>query len=495
MASRPALNILPPECVAEIIEYLDLDTLKSLRRSSRQLCIDCTGPRFKKFIRCQTLEVTSSTHRSFRNLAVHPLGAAVRNLKILATVYDQAFLINTLRSRGQANESTNPDPTTLQLQADLAWMEAQQQDQDEVSYDQAVKDLAFCLGQFRAFDHIELDAVLVQGPTTTMATDNGQPTNWYPVFMRASRIYCMTMEAITISGAGPKRLSVYQATPRCSVPLYDIATNIEFLHSGSPGLADQSIDQSDNLKNAGKRIEEVSLSLSTKVATGATERPPRAPMACHNIPYDPITASAAYISSLGGGWFLEEEKFDGLARFLENMPNLKSLEIHFYQTLLRSRDIHYQRMFDPVALRIRLPLLRQCSLRGIAISEDSLLQFLSNHQQITDLMLKQVSIPEGSWEAIFAHLDRHMPNLRYLCLSTLRMCNRIINLHPVWERCPRELEENSQSQIYFVHTKVFTADELQKGLEFRPMPAGPTQGSQRFSAWVSSLKKEYGPPW
>ncbi|KAJ5818388.1 hypothetical protein N7474_003979 [Penicillium riverlandense] len=481
MVSRtPTLSNLPPECVEEIMEYLDLDALKALRLSSRELCIDSTGPRFKKFISCQTMEVTKIALMSFRELAVHPLGAAVKNLKIMATVYDQTLQLKVLNTR--ENNTTDEVPPLSQAQDDLAWLQSQQQGQDEVSYDEAVDHLAFCLGHFRTLDHIELDAVLVQGPSTIMATDTGQ-TNWYPVWTRASRIYCMTMEAIASSGVGPKSLTVYQATPRCSVPLYDIAANIEMLYSA-------------NLKNAGKCIENVALSISTKVATGATERPPRAPVACHDMPYDKGPFSAASISSLGEDKFLEVEKFDGLARFLEITPNLKTLEIHFYQTLLKPRT-QYQLMFNTVANEIRLPLLRQCSLRGITTREDSLLQFLSNHSQITDLTLSQVSLaPEETWGSIFTHLSRKMPHLERLHLSTLRLGNNsMINLHPVWEDHSKELEENSRSGIYFVHTKVFNADDLRKGLEFWPMPVASMQGSQSASLWILSVKKEYGPPW
>lgn len=291
------------------------------------------------------------------------------------------------------------------------------------------------------------------------------------------------MEVIAQSGIRPKRLAVYQRTPRCSVPIYDITTNLEMLDSA-------------NLKNAGKYIEQLALSISTKVVTGATERPPRVPVACHDVACYERTATIAYVCSLGGDHCLDDEKFDGLARFLKFTPNLKTLDIHFYSTLLKSR-ISYQLMFTIVANEIRLPLLRQCSLRGITTSEESLLQFLSNHPQITDLTLNQISLtPEGSWESIFAHISQKLPNLARLHLSTLKASNKkTINLHPVWEHHSKELEENSRSQVYYVHTKEFSAADIRKGLEFRPKPYAVVQGSPAARSWLISVKREYGAPW
>ena len=83
-----------------------------------------------------------------------------------------------------------------------------------------------------------------------------------------------------------------------------------------------------------------------------------------------------------------------------------------------------------------------------------------------------------------------------LHLSTLRSENQeTINLHPVWEDHPKELEENRCLGIYFVHTKEFDAVDILKGLEFRPKPVSWCQGSPGTYNWLQSVKMEHGSPW
>lgn len=478
------LSTLPPECVEEIVNYLDLATLKALRLSSQKLRARCTGPRFKSFISHQTVELTKSGLQSFRQLAVHPeLGLAAKNLVIMATIYDQTRQRKVINRWGHNLPDGSPTPSgrshevLAEAESNLAWLDIQQQRQDELPYDEMVKSLAASLKHIGQLDRIDLDACLVQGRDEIRTTDNSR-AKWYPVWMRAARVYCITIEAIAQSGVAPKALTVYQRTPRCSVPVYDIATN-------------RAMRELPGFKDTGKSIEDLALSISTKVPTGATECPPRVPVACHEV-----SSAVASIAGLGEEQVLEVEDFGGLARFLSFTPNLKTLEIHLYNTLLNPVII-YQWMFKSITTETRLPLLEKCNLRGITASGESLLQFLSNHPQITDLTLNQISLTsEETWQPIFEHLvSRKSPPLKRLHLSTLKSSHQMINLHPTWEEHSKELEENSQSQIYFVHTKEFRADEIQRGLEFRPMPVGWMQGSPGSYTWMQSLNKEYGPPW
>lgn len=307
-----------------------------------------------------------------------------------------------------------------------------------------MKQLAFCLSRIRKLRRIELDATIIQGPITIVTTDTGK-TNWYPVWMRASRTYCITMEAITRSNVELKTLIVYQRTPRCSVPLYDIAANLEILDT-------------NHLCQIGKGLECLSLSISNKVTTGATDRPPRKPIACHTVAWHgKRPANAAYISSLGGDPSGGNENFDGLARLLNLTSNLKTLDIHMYNTTQEKFvDSHF--IFEAVSRETLLPHLRKCSLGGIITTEDSLLQFLSKHSNIAILALSQIQLPsEESWKPVFAHLEQRMPRLEHLHLSILRGGDRqSINLHPSWDDHPEELEVNRRSSILCAHERFYS---------------------------------------
>ncbi|KAJ5909097.1 hypothetical protein N7495_001779 [Penicillium taxi] len=473
------LDALPPECLEDIVKYLDLNTIKALRISNHNLHVKCTGPRFKSFLHQYTIDLTRSSLLSFQDLIVHPLGSAVKSLTIMALIYDQ-----TLKQKIQKRWQNRTPQDNLQAAAYLKaqndptcmWLQAHQQELDEISYEEAVAHLTVCLKNIQKLDIIELDAAIIQAPSLKVTTDTG-PANWYPVWMRAARNYCITMEAIALSDVRLKSLSVYQIPPRCSVPLYDIATNIEMLQLLDPTY----------LQMTGKHMEQLALSISTKVITGATERPPRVPVGCHQDSARRITRPS-YVAGIGGDHLLDEEKFDGLARFLKLMPNLRALELHFYSTLLE-QNRPYNNMFDRVAKELRFPLLRQCSLRGIHLSEGYLLQFLSNHSQITDLTLCEIEFEDSnSWVPIFAHLSLKMPHLSRLYLATLSAADRKINLHPVWENNPSELMDG------WVPAKEFSADDIRRGLEFRT-EIPQRQGSVRSHVWWISVEKEYRSPW
>ena len=99
------------------------------------------------------------------------------------------------------------------------------------------------------------------------------------------------------------------------------------------------------------------------------------------------------------------------------------------------------------------------------------------------------------WDAIFARLGQTLPHLERLCLSILKTGgNGTINLQPVWEDDSKDLSENSRSQIYFVYSKEFSAEDIRKGLEFRPMPQVAFQGSQAVHSWLESIQREYRAP-
>ncbi|KAJ5171652.1 hypothetical protein N7492_004245 [Penicillium capsulatum] len=122
--------------------YLDLATLKALR-----------------------LNLGQSSLQSLQDLLVHPvLGTAVKDLEIVATVYDQTPHIETMKAweKKQKTRDQPPEDPAFQYagtgfrrpildpnqeefdqaQADIAWLRSQQLLQDKFSYDEAVKQLA-----------------------------------------------------------------------------------------------------------------------------------------------------------------------------------------------------------------------------------------------------------------------------------------------------------------------------------------------------------------
>src|SRR5262245_17686472 len=91
MAAKGGLHLhhVSPELLETIIQYLSLDAIKSLRLTSKEFAARCLGPRFRSFVRQQRTDLTARSLQSLCSLASHPkLGPAVRNLTIVATLYD-----------------------------------------------------------------------------------------------------------------------------------------------------------------------------------------------------------------------------------------------------------------------------------------------------------------------------------------------------------------------------------------------------------------------
>lgn len=99
---------LPIVVVDKILEYLDLETIKSLRLTDRTWSELCLGPRFKSFMRHQSTDLTPQSLESLSALSCHAiLRPAVKDLTIVAAVYDSSLLQRVLRtSRCEDENST-----------------------------------------------------------------------------------------------------------------------------------------------------------------------------------------------------------------------------------------------------------------------------------------------------------------------------------------------------------------------------------------------------
>lgn len=80
---------LSTEMVENIVECLDLVSITNLRLTCSLLAIRCSGPRFKSYFNHVQTDLSESSLESLNALASHPtFGPAVRNMTVMATVYD-----------------------------------------------------------------------------------------------------------------------------------------------------------------------------------------------------------------------------------------------------------------------------------------------------------------------------------------------------------------------------------------------------------------------
>ncbi|PGH00361.1 hypothetical protein GX51_05860 [Blastomyces parvus] len=528
VTKRPHFHDLPPEVVENIAENLDLGSLKCLRLASTACRILCLGPRFKSFFRQKTTDLTESSLEALCALASHPdLGPAVKHLTIMAVIYDvseaeRILSLGVRRIAGKLDEGTvrsavhatlaqennltfgtlrgfknsRPmigfsrqncdDQDRLDAESDLTWLRARQKEQDGQSDESILSSLVSAFRTFTRLDSVNLDAITVWGRRdTTVSTLHGQ--DWHRIWVRASQVYRLSMSALATSGLVVESLAVYRNTLRCSVPSCDIMAPLENFDSR-------------NIALLGTSIRNLALGVSMKVETDAGKiSATRKKILEQTTPGSRRLFDWDMLGSTDPE-AVAETNFTGIARLLQFMPNLEALDLHLYRCL-RGDLSGYDQIFELISQHIRLPLLKQCYLRGVYATQGALLQFLANHPFINHLDLREIYLTSGAWEPVIDHLNSKMPTLTRLRLSNL-WTTQVLNLRPIWEADFDEMDYLKPSPISYpcqgglvVHTWDFKEHDLKKGLEFYPTVQNPIPlGSPGRLHWLQSCLLEYGPP-
>src|SRR5204863_2140797 len=160
----------------KIVEHLDLATICNLRLSSKALSGQCLGPHFRSFFDRKKADLTQDSLEPLRQLAAHPgLGSAVRDVTVLATVYDMSVLDRMLSTKIRlvieckgafvtSSEHYCSEEDLSQARSDLALLRAQREQQEIVEANGSVtRLLSSTLQTFGSLRTIDLDVVVVQG--------------------------------------------------------------------------------------------------------------------------------------------------------------------------------------------------------------------------------------------------------------------------------------------------------------------------------------------
>ena len=453
---------IPPEILERILTYLDVESIKRLRLVNRSLSKDCVGPCFRSFTRQPTIDLTTESFAAVFNalLSIPWLEHSIHTLTILATSFDSSNAESMLAAGGRKVYDSDEDESdyvpysTEELadtQSELDWLNTQKEARGNESQDSIVDSLVLIFRRLKALNTIRLDAAILCGANSKKSITAVRSPS--PTWARASQVHFMTMAAIVRSGISVSRLNIYRDTLRCSVPLNDYAAQIA---SFSPGDISASFVNLDALE----------------LSIASTER---------GDTRDTTTT---------------EDNLPVISRLLKWTPKLRKLNLHVYRITGANPEIDDE-IFTSLADTTHLPLLQEYSLSGFYLPVQSLLQFLKKHPTIQHLALEELILTSGSWKPVFTHLSR-MPSLTRLHLSNI--CHgdegNVVNLYPVWQR-----KDPEDPSAYFpclrgglvVHTRSFTMEELQKGLEFKSSPRGRTMGSTNIAQWRRRRRAEYGP--
>jgi hypothetical protein len=493
LLSGALLPTLSTKLVEMIMGNLDLPSIGNLRRTCKSLEKKSLSLWMKRYIRHQKTDLSQESLDRLKELASHSkLGPAVQILTIVATVYDTSEVEEMLKSKKKTIRSRTgpffvtekPQCTEDELEAardDLKWLQDKQRELEALGSEAVVNSLVNAFKSFRVLEAIELDAVVMLGKGKTVST--AISPEWHPIWMGAARTYDTALLAIARSKVRTEFLTIYRATPRCSVTSWDVTAHLDKL-------------EAEGFAESGICIKNFALSFSTRVPMNfafiedARNRLEGAAKAYHES-----FGSTAGLYEDANAEFRAEENFTGIPRLLKNMPHLEALDLHM-RNASRSVAGNYDQIFIAIANDVQFIHLQQVFLRGIVATENSLLQFLRKHPMLTDATFCEVHLTSGAWNLVFEQLCR-MPNLKRLYLSNL-WGPQLVNLEPI---DGFEDAEDSYRLWWFpcfggklVHTNEFGREELDKGLKFKPRPKGRQLGSAQFAHWRQSRESLYGPP-
>lgn len=434
----------------EVLQLLDLASIQNLRLASRALR-DESLPRFTHFLENKTTDLSKESLQSLASLSAHPLGQLVKRLTVVAIVYDTSRADQILSSSthvraeyaGLIATQTWMSCTEEELasaRADAEWLRAKQQEQAETSFDSEVESLARILESFTTLHSLELDAALCQSPPQNQLTLAG---GWSGIWRRASRVCRVALSAVARSRPQVEELKLFSNTFRCSVSVYELEAHMQSLRGD--GFASVK-------------------SLAVSVCRESTET-------------------------------REDETLAGVADLVQQMPNLESLDIHYYRIASATEE---PSTFRTIAPRLNLPSLRHCALRGLFADSESLIQFLTRHPSLTSLQLGHIHIP-SEWAPLIPQIPPLLPDLKTLHLSGLRGAAALTNLFPTWDCAALRARSREWSYPYtghakMVHTVVLEGDDLRRPLEFRQRPRGRPLGSGGLYIWMKMNRRDFGPP-
>ena len=504
-------NALPLEIFEIILTYLDLGSIKALRLVHRTFSERSIGPYFLSFLRQPDTDLSEHSLKSLRALALHPrLKLNVHTLTIRAACFDSSEAKKILKTKRKTiteshgafmiseREECSPEELS-EVQADLDWVKAHRNIQNAESQEAVIDCLQSALRQFQELGAIRLDVAVVCGKRKKM---QAQRVKQRRLRERASQTLYIALAAVVRSRVSVRELDIYRDTLAYDVPIEDITSYI-------------SSFSGDDLRVIGASIETLKLSMSMK-----DEKEPEETDA-KDIDSDDTDKEETQdkgktpeSDKASGTQTASEDEMPGIASLFQVSPNLHRLDLHLRGGSTDQSSDMSARLFTAIADNTISPLLQDFSLAGFTLTEKSLLPFLKKHPTIQRLDLEEIHMMDGSWTPIFDHLSTQMPDLADLRLSTILGIVYQRPQHAIWHidteeedielygllnLCPVWAPKNSTDRGVgyprlggrLIHTREFNAEELRKGLRFRPRPSGRSLGSPDVMRWMRRRQALY----
>ncbi|KAI1171143.1 hypothetical protein F4777DRAFT_566470 [Nemania sp. FL0916] len=177
-----------------------------------------------------------------------------------------------------------------------------------------------------------------------------------------------------------------------------------------------------------------------------------------------------------------------LPRLSSIMPKLEYLDFHWYTIgCWRSQPPKDHMLHLNTLSQASFAFLKTCGLRGLHISESSLLEYLKAIRP-TALAMKYIHLTRGTWAPIFDFLTSSGSPVKSYCLDDLVEDGKLVHFD-----VPGESKFRYMGIRMGPSTLTRDVDEEKEAIRYS-FPTSRMMGSGEAYRWDRKLSKEFGPP-
>ncbi|KAL2827772.1 F-box domain protein [Aspergillus cavernicola] len=465
----------PPEVVESITSYLDVMNAGNLRLTNRCLRSKATQGHFKSFFRSKRVNITGLDLRNLGTLTQRGwLGCETLDLALVGVV-------NNTKRLEAAVEANPDDPRKRGLEI----LQERQRD-----YQQLLDS-----GQIVHLIREVFKNILANSPTGKLrslslevvvyredAKHELPPVSggsWRLIWQTAAETFQIVFSALQESKMEIGSLNIFNGPQlhRCSIAgneLSDMNYSAEGLSTSLGSLRWLSISVSDRILDITPQNAQASGDSADEIDWSDDE----------DRDLDDVMDEAE-----------DESNFTGLSGLIHACQNLKGLEVHQYLVNHRRLDppidVPHERLFQRVAELESLPLLEECSFRGVVLRETDLLAFLKEVSiSLRSLSMETVTMTSGTFESIFGYVASDVSELESLYFDDLMIGRDLVHFTDVGE--PRF---HAWVGARGSNTLRRQGEEVKKPILYH-LPTGvplPISSPER-QRWLQDQRREYGPP-
>lgn len=485
------VETLPVEIVEKIVCLSALDDIRALRQTSRILASKSSQGVLKSYFKTKDLHLVEEDLKTVVDLTqARSLACSVEELTLVSIVNNTVGLEAILRKKTTTvTDRRGPMFVSTQRRCESEELEKAEMDLQNLRQRQAQaqllrdsgRDIDLLSDTFRNISQYgklgklrKLRLVVVvyrQDAETELQPINGG--GWKLVWEAAAYAFHTTMAALGKSGLQVDEMHILSDQRRCSLACNEVS-KIDFgnreLDTFFSGLKTLTVSVSSRLIDETDE-DEGRLGDPDDVIDWEREWITK--------PEDELRSQAS-----------DAANFQGVARMLQRAVNLEQLDLHWYHlsySHIKREQLQFHRLFDCISETSAMQKLTVCRLRGLEVTEDSLLGFLKNSPSLQELSMEEIHCTSGTFQPIFD-----------LCANETTKLKRL-HFDDLWEQRLLSFDEPgtpkfpSMGRAWGPNTITREHADVQRPIRYH-FNMGQSLGSPQVYRWREQKRLDYGPP-